>query len=458
MGGMARGTGPYGDELIAVLDAALEALRELPAAVHRLTGPELGAVLAVVDQVGALSGAARFTITAEAVERGEVASSQAGSTQHWVADRCPSLDEREAGVVAKAVRELADPRLARPSMGLVRAAVGEGRLSAPAGCVVASEWRQLMPLVEPDAEGAVVAGLVSIGVSEGVAGVRGLRPALLARYGLGEQLQDLEERQRGLTMLSCGRDIGGGITEYRMRLATEARAVVDAAINAASAPQPLEGERDHRTVEQRRGDALVDVCRRAIAYAGTAWRGGAGGHDGDAVMPPSTPPPTPPSGVKATVMVTIGFEGLRDRSRAGALVGGVDAGTLLGPETVRRLTCDGAVVPVVVAADGQILHFGRTRRWFTSAQVRALWLRDRHCTFPGCRAPASWCDAHHIQHWVDEGATDLANGTLLCERHHTIVHRDRLTATVTGAEVTWDRTSGSYDRALARGPTARPAA
>ncbi|HEU4999304.1 MAG TPA: DUF222 domain-containing protein [Lapillicoccus sp.] len=446
---MTRGTGAYGDELVAVLDAALEALRDLPASVHRLTGAELGAVLTVVDEVGALSGAGRFTITAEAVERGEVAASQAGSTQQWVADRCPSLDAREAGVVAKAVRELADPRLAP-----VRGAVSEGRLSAPAACVVASEWRQLMPLVEPDAEAAVVAGLVAIGVSEGVAGVRGLRPALLARYGLGQQLQDLEDRHRGLTMLSCGRDIGGGITEYRMRLATEARSVVEAAINAASAPRPVDGERDHRTVEQRRGDALVDVCRRAVAYAGSSRSAGAGGRDGGAVLPP----PIPPSGVKATVMVTISLEDLQDRSRAGVVVGGVDAGTLLGPETVRRLTCDGALVPVVVGADGQILYFGRTKRWFTSAQVRALWLRDRHCTFPGCRAPASWCDAHHIRHWVDGGPTDLTNGALLCERHHTVVHRDRLTATVTGAEVTWDRAPGSYDRALARGPTARPAA
>ena len=37
-------------------------------------------------------------------------------------------------------------------------------------------------------------------------------------------------------MLSCGHDIGGGITEYRMRLNPEARAVVEAAINVLSAP------------------------------------------------------------------------------------------------------------------------------------------------------------------------------------------------------------------------------
>ena len=112
-----------------------------------------------------------------------------------------------------------------------------------------------------------------------------------------------------------------------------------------------------------------------------------------------------------------------------------------------------------------MLRLGRARRAFTSAQVRGLWLRDRHCSFPGCHAPASWSDAHHIRHWVDGGTTDLTNGTLLCERHHTIVHRDRLNATLTttdtgsgtGVQVVWDRTPGSYDRALARGPSPGPA-
>ena len=74
-------------------------------------------------------------------------------------------------------------------------------------------------------------------------------------------------------------------------------------------------------------------------------------------------------------------------------------------------------------------------------------------TFPGCTAPATWCDAHHLRHWVDGGPTDLTNGTLLCERHHTIVHRDRLNATPTPTGVYWDQRPGSYDHTLARAPT-----
>jgi hypothetical protein len=96
------------------------------------------------------------------------------------------MDGREAGLVAKVVRELAAPELRTAAD-----AVAAGRLSVPAGCVVAAAWRRLEPLIEPDAGEAVLAGLVAMGVVDGSAGVRRLRPALLARYGLGEVLRRL---------------------------------------------------------------------------------------------------------------------------------------------------------------------------------------------------------------------------------------------------------------------------
>ena len=416
-------------------------------------------MLPLVDRLAAVAAAGRFTITADAVDRGEVASSQAGSTQQWVADRCPSLDARDAGLVAKAVRELTDqsgPGQALASaLAGARVAVREGRLSVSAGCVVASELRQLAPLLEPGAVDAVAAGLVAMGEVDGTAGVRRVRPAMLARYGLGQRLQDLEDRHRGLTVLSCGHDIGGGITEYRMRLNPEARAVVEAAINVLSAPTTRHSNnhddddgqrdpRDPRTIDQRRGDALVQVCRRAVSLAPPARADPTGGADRDRRVGVSPAPR--PGGVKATVLVTIGLEDLKHRTRPGVLVGGVDAGTLLGPETVRRLACDGTVIPVVRAADGHILHWGRDQRYFTTAQTTALWLRDRHCTFPRCTAPATWCDAHHLRHWLDGGPTNLTNGTLLCERHHTIVHRDRLTATLTNSATDTDHRSDHRQR------------
>ena len=92
-------------------------------------------------------------------------------------------------------------------------------------------------------------------------------------------------------------------------------------------------------------------------------------------------------------------------------------------------------------------------RLFTSAQVKRLWLRDGHCTYPGCDMPGQWADAHHLIHWADGGPTDLSNAALLCERHHTIVHTRRYAGALVedgdGARVEWDLTVGSYDRLLA---------
>src|SRR6478735_3022295 len=379
---MDTGMRTYGDELVAVLSAATAVLSDLPARVHRLTGPDLHAVLTVVDRLAAVAAAGRVTLTAEAADRGEVAGSQAGSTQQWVADRCPSLDARDAGLVAKAVRELAAPDLTAARM-----AVQGGRLSVSASCVVAAELRQLTPLLEPGAVDAVAAGLVAMGQVDGANGVRRVRSALLARYGLGERLQEIEDRHRGLTVLSCGHDIGGGITEYRMRLNPEARAVVEAAINVLSAPTTrhpddedgVRDPRDPRTIDQRRGDALVQVCRRAVSLAPPARADPTDGADVADGTDGSVFHAAPrPGGVKATVLVTIGLDDLKHRTRPGVLVGGVDAGTLLGPETVRKLACDGTVIPAVLAADGHILHWGRGQRYFTTAQTKALWLRSRH--------------------------------------------------------------------------------
>ena len=107
------------------------------------------------------------------------------------------------------------------------------------------------------------------------------------------------------------------------------------------------------------------------------------------------------------------------------------------------------------------MDWGIERRFFSDAQTKRLWLRDGGCTYPGCGAPPSRTDAHHLVHWADLGPSDLGNGALLCERHHTIVHTRRLAGRVVkesfGERVEWDLTRGSYDDLLARRAAQEPA-
>jgi hypothetical protein len=106
-------------------------------------------------------------------------------------------------------------------------------------------------------------------------------------------------------------------------------------------------------------------------------------------------------------------------------------GDRLNAERYRHLFCDAAFTAVIVDRVGVPLGLGRTARYATPAQRRALIVRDGGCVFPGCDAPASWCDAHHVDHWDHGGNTDLDNLALLCRHHHGVTHRTgwRMTAT-----------------------------
>jgi hypothetical protein len=89
--------------------------------------------------------------------------------------------------------------------------------------------------------------------------------------------------------------------------------------------------------------------------------------------------------------------------------------------TIRRLCCDGAVVPLREGADGRTLDVGRRQRTVSTALRRALGARDQGCVFPGCHH-ARFIDAHHVKHWADGGDTHLDNLVSLCTTHHRLVH------------------------------------
>jgi hypothetical protein len=57
---------------------------------------------------------------------------------------------------------------------------------------------------------------------------------------------------------------------------------------------------------------------------------------------------------------------------------------------------------------------------------RQVAARDGGCRRPGCNRKVRHCDAHHITFWRHQGLTDYWNLTLLCSRHHHMVHRQRL--------------------------------
>ncbi len=123
-------------------------------------------------------------------------------------------------------------------------------------------------------------------------------------------------------------------------------------------------------------------------------------------------------GVAATVVVTMELD---------SLLGGLKAAHLSTGETIsateaRRLACGAGIIPAVLGGQSQPLDVGRTRRLHTKAQRIALGLRDGGCTAEGCDWPPALCHAHHPIPWSHGGATSVANGRLLCPRHHARAH------------------------------------
>ncbi|ATD72276.1 MULTISPECIES: HNH endonuclease [Gordonia] len=88
--------------------------------------------------------------------------------------------------------------------------------------------------------------------------------------------------------------------------------------------------------------------------------------------------------------------------------------------TAKRLSCDGTLTEVIIDGETVPLQMGRERRLFPPHLRKAIVLRDQSCI--KCGAPPSHTQVHHIEHWSDDGETELDNGCLLCQRCHSQVH------------------------------------
>ena len=204
-----------------------------------------------------------------------------------------------------------------------------------------------------------------------------------------------------------------GMVVIRGRLTPEVGAVVQRALEAAAdrlfreaRPVPTgHSLAEDVTPAQRRADALGLLAECALSAdldRGTA-------------------------GDRYQVVVHVDAATERDLSQEGPSVSitngvvEVDYGALhVSAETSRRTSCDAAVVAMRHGPDGAVLDVGRRTRAVPTAIRRALDARDRGCRFPGCTSRR--CDAHHVEHWTDGGATSLENLVLLCRRHHRAVH------------------------------------
>ncbi|MFL6160614.1 MAG: DUF222 domain-containing protein [Jatrophihabitantaceae bacterium] len=120
------------------------------------------------------------------------------------------------------------------------------------------------------------------------------------------------------------------------------------------------------------------------------------------------------AGLPSQLIITLSLTDLERRAgRATTHHGGT-----LTIDDALRLAADGGLLPAVLDDTGGILAYGRGRRLASPGQRKALFARDRGCTFPGCDRPAARSEIHHATDWATGGLTDLNSMAIACGYHN----------------------------------------
>ena len=163
---------------------------------------------------------------------------------------------------------------------------------------------------------------------------------------------------------------------------------------AVSEADAAREQTDRRPVRERRVDGVRLMAKRALQM-----------DDGQV------------GGTAVTMLVTIDFEALRT-GVGSACIDGIDAS--ISAATARMMAAEAEIIPVVLGGQSVPLDIGQSRRFFTVMQRRAMAVRDGGCAGPGCRAPASACEAAHVRP-AGYGPTSVDNGVLLCWHCHRLL-------------------------------------
>ncbi|MCP4959184.1 MAG: DUF222 domain-containing protein [Actinomycetia bacterium] len=95
-----------------------------------------------------------------------------------------------------------------------------------------------------------------------------------------------------------------------------------------------------------------------------------------------------------------------------------DDGTAMTYHQLVKYLVQAKVHSVVLSQNGEVLHYGTGRRWFTPKQRQAIAYRDRWCNC-GCGLLARQVDTDHVLAAEDGGLTNLDNGEPRCRTTHT---------------------------------------
>ncbi len=214
-----------------------------------------------------------------------------------------------------------------------------------------------------------------------------------------------------------------GMTRIEGLLDPEAGTIVRTALDAIMSESAFDNT--GRPRHQRCADALTQLC---AASSKGQIKGGRSNN---------------------RLLATVPFDTITERASARGLT---TVGSSLDADTIRKLACDAGIHRVITGPGSSILDFGHETRLVPDNLFLALVARDQRCRWPGCTIRATWCDAHHITHWTDDGLTNDDNCVLLCHHHHQLSHQPGWVVTGTATELRIQRPDGAVE--ISRPPAA----
>lgn len=399
---LASPTAAHGRALLAGIAEQLQALGRLTYC--QVGGDELQELARCTETVARLVLRAQVAQTDEIDQRSMAASASCPSTASLLRQmlRIPAHEARSRVRAARATQpqDLPSGGEAPPVLPVLGAAVDNGLLDRSHVETVIATMHQLPADLTDDvrleAEQQLVAYATDLEPDQFRRVAAHLAEVLHPDGGLD---QDAAAARAEFTI--GVRNAATGLTPINGRLDDLSVETLRVAIDGLAAPRPSsDGVPDPRPPAVRRAHALIEVIRRAVDHTDLPSHGGR----------------------RPQITVTVPWD-LAARTLGTAVT---DSGATLTPRCVRQLLCDAEIVPAVLGSDSQVLDLGRSTRTFSHAIRRAITVRDRGCSFPGCDRPPSWTDVHHLRFWTrDLGATSYENGCLLCPYHHAEIHKEQ---------------------------------
>lgn len=342
----------------------------------------LGELEARITELAGQLNAANYRwlmLIAEFDRRAGWADGRLHSCAHWLNFKC--------GLALGAAREKLRVAHALPALPKIAACMRRGELSY-------SKVRALTRVATPATEDALLMIALHGTASHVEKIVHGFRRA--------RQIEALsrEAHQQATRFLDYWYD-GDGSLVVRGRLPALAGALVVKALEAALANVPATepdatDEDEYLSPQARRADALAVIAE--------GYR--------------RSPRNSQSTADRFQVVVHVDAHSLEGGGDGRCHV---EHGPSLPIDSVRRLACDASMVRIVEDEAGEPLDVGRKTRTIPPAIRRALQSRDDGCRFPGC-THRRFVDAHHVEHWINGGATKLANLVTLCRSHHRLMH------------------------------------